>query len=370
MSSSHAQIPLCNSKEGNYVRSTNAVPFRGGAIREIEKMKRITALLASVVLALPPLVGAPGTAEATTHPYHAFCPGGLPSIGELTTRMTESLRLDSTGHRPLRGCVANPIQFLAAFRQGDPESEHLGDFAQMLRFLREDVERFEVDHSIEYYSSCVRGHSREADDVFMQCQPQRIAAGVQVFRDRITGRIVVKLDCVNPGLSPVAPPPCAFVVFRTTADDDVVNVGAMAATDITPQEEAACPIGVQGPLQNGAFTERAYRPLDQVRDEDCDFAAVASALQMRVHSRGCLRVTPGWYSVRVPVRFAHDASLRLVLCKTEHDGTTSCGMGVEPPEYHAQRDRKEVAIVWNSEAEARASSVRTNLWFRFEDCPQ
>lgn len=183
-------------------------------------MKRFIALILAAVLALPS-VGVPTVALSAAR-FHAFCPGGVPSKEELARRMDASVRADPTGHTPLAGCRANPIQFLEAFRQGNDPGAGPQDIRDIGRYIREDLVPVTVEQGIQYYSSCIRGRSRGADDVIMRCQPQMIPANVQVFADRHTSRMVLKLDCANPGLVPVAPAPdpCAYDRFHVGSDTE------------------------------------------------------------------------------------------------------------------------------------------------------
>lgn len=306
---------------------------------------------------------APTDARAATRqaPYHAFCPnGGTPE--SLATLIEESLKADATGRTKLKGCYANPNQFLYAFQQGDPEAR-LARVTELSRYLREDLVRVTPPTDVDYYSSCVRGKSSGVDDVIMSCDPQRIPRSEAVYANKHTGRIVLKGKCLNPGLVPVKPSPCAYVYYYV----DTAGISPIATYGKpTIAEEAECPISVQGPaLSYGALRKGGYRPLAAEAPNPCNWQDITAALKLPLHRTGCIRVAPGWYAVRVPIRFAKSQELRVVICLKADDGASTMAMGVLPNEYHPRDDRSPVATIWENQSVVPAPRANTILFWRW-----
>lgn len=179
--------------------------------REVFNTRGVRTMIKRFCIALALLLAVPVAAHAA--PFHAFCPrGGTPS--ELYSKLDASLKADPTGHQKLAGCHANPLQFLHAFRLADPnEHEHLTSLETMLIYVRDDLVVSHVSSSVRFYSSCLRGKSSGGDDVIMQCDPQTIQPRVRVYENKRTKQVVLKGDCLNPGLTPVAAveSPCAII---------------------------------------------------------------------------------------------------------------------------------------------------------------
>lgn len=317
-----------------------------------------------IVLALLSMCwAAPTGALAATGqpPYHAFCPqGGTPET--LARGLEEAIKADPTGRTNVKGCYANPNQFLYAFQQGDSEAR-LTRIEDLPRYLREDLERVKPSPDIEYYSSCVRGKSSGTDDVIMSCDPQRISATEAVYANKHTGRIVLKGKCLNPGLVPVKPNPCAYVYYYVP--ESGVSPIATYGTP-TVAEEAECPISVQGPASAySAIKKDGYRPLKEEAPNPCNWEDITRTLKLPLHRTGCIRVAPGWYAVRVPARFAKTEALRVVVCLKTDTGHSVNGMGVLPNEYHTLADGSQVAIIWPSEKLVPQDHAGTILWWRW-----
>lgn len=178
--------------------------------------KRLTTLLMSVALALPPMVGAPVTTTAATPhlQYHKFCKDGVADNHDLSRRLHDARKADPTGHAKPDRCQANVLQFVAAFQEAAPE-EHV-TIENVAEFVENGTKMVQLTEDITFYSSCVKGHSPEADDVVMRCgQPQTLKKGTWVIASIKTGKKLVKLDCGNVGFTLTFRPPCDLVVFES-----------------------------------------------------------------------------------------------------------------------------------------------------------
>lgn len=310
-------------------------------------MRNVLALLASAVLAIPS-VGAPTRADA--RPIgHRFCLNGVRDNHDLADRLAQSIQRDGSGNTPLRGCVANPKQFLAAFQNGDPESAHLfATVGDLIAFLREHTRVVTITENARFYSSCVRGQSRDVGDVVMRCQPEQLQ-GVQVLVDELSGRRILILRCANPGLSPLAPPPCAYVIIEIR-ERGRLNIGDFerAGHEITPVEEAQCPTAITGPRHDGSFQPSDYRSIG-MEEIVCDFSEIEHAFDMRVRRQACLNVEPGFYAVRVHYRHVTDENLRVFVCAFSEERGQSLGRGALPATYRRLSDRSAVSVIWYEE---------------------
>lgn len=270
-------------------------------------MKRILSLILALALALPPSMGAVASANAaaTSHAFHAFCRGGVPSKEELARRMAASIRAQPNGTRDLERCEANPNQYLYAFQQADPEAG-LTTIAQLPAYIRSLVP-MRPETNVQYYSSCVRGRTLGTDDVIMNCQPQTIAADVPIYGNPVTGRMTLKLTCANPGIVPVAEDPCAYIRFHVGSPDEV---------------------RAHVPIYGGGTSDRCfgYRKVGESTWNDiipgcpnspCDMRAVdrVAAPRERSFTGTIENLTPGDYELRVErSAFAENDGARLGVC--------------------------------------------------------
>jgi hypothetical protein len=333
-------------------------------------LRKITALLASVAMAIP-TVGLPTLADA--RPLgHRFCQNGVADNLDLANRWEEARQYEiahnlPAGSRVLRACNANGVKFLAGLRQGSPEAaDRLVTMEDGIRYLREETEVVVVETDARFISSCVRGITADASDVLMRCQPEGLR-GVRVLRDKRSGRYVLILRCANPGVSPLAPAPCGFVLIH------VMTPGRLSTADmyseghqLTQEEEAQCPLAIAGPVAGGSFAAGSYRNIVGQTAQPCDFADTAEYFNMRISRSACVEVQPGWYAVRVHIRHATDGGLRLFNCFTPEGGEGSLSQGAEPATYRPQPDRSAVAVVWYNESDVPEAYRSEQQYFRWQ----
>jgi hypothetical protein len=314
-------------------------------------MKRSIALFLSAILVLPPL-GAPSMAFAAPR-GHAFCKGGLPGKEELAKRLTESLAKDASGMTPLRGCVASPVQFLEAFRKGDQQRHDL-TLATLVRFVHEDLEKTEIDHSIKWTSSCVKDGGHGPDAVIMHCVVETVKPGTLVYKDKVTNTIVIKFDCVNPGLAPAEPIPCAFVRVAVPRPTKLTQ---LVFGDYTAEELTACPLFYAGPFPEGGRPRKGdFQPLEGPLV--CDTRSVERRVNLPLAHKGCVPVKAGWYFEQVPARVATDSNLRVVNCLPWTDA-----LGAEPDDYR-KSDGIPVATIWPNAASVPEAYAGTDLYWQ------
>lgn len=172
--------------------------------------------------------------------------------------------------------------------------------------------------------------------------------------------------CRNLSGRRIVPPPCVTILVpaRLVEQDAVVNVGVLY-TDTQP-DESRCEIGVQGPGTGTGgltFARDGYQRLSDCERHPCDWRMVLRATGQRLYRSGSFEVTAdGWYAIRVPAEFATNPSLRVVLCLTKADGTTTTmGLGVQHFDYR-ERGSERVAVVWYNQTLATRQNEQTLFW--------
>ncbi|MDB5195414.1 MAG: hypothetical protein JWO84_598 [Parcubacteria group bacterium] len=316
----------------------------------------------------PPATATAAPAVATLgkqHPFYAFCKGGVPSKDELVRRMRKSLDADRNGMQKLEGCHANPVQFLEAFRQGDPEAG-LTHVSQLVVYIDGLVE-MTPDRDTVYYSSCVMGKTNGPEDVKPKCQPQKIAAGVKVYGNPKTHRMTLKLDCANPGLVPVAPPSCDLIVFEVRREGEHRSHHPVYG----PAEDATChgyqkvALTADGGIRLlGDRGEFAPGCLDRMPSCSYEGADAAARPRVRTFDGTIDALKPGFYAVRVSHHFSTNVANALGICVEFTDPetgewTTSFTAIVRTVDYKTRPNGQRVARVAYQENELPAG-VREN----------
>ncbi len=275
-------------------------------------MKRFTAL-ASFVLALLLSFGVVEAAQASM--FHAFCKGGVPSKEILVTRMEKSYAANHDGSVKLEGCQANLVQFFKAFKEGDPTATNLVSVADVAAYTSK-LKLMTPERDIKYFSSCVKGQSAGPEDVVMNCQPQFIKASVQVYGNPVTGRMTLKLDCANPGLVPVSPPPCDLIVFEVRQTGERRSHHPVYG----PGEDVKCHGYVKVALKGGTIRllgnggEIAPGCLDQMPSCSYDGADEYAAPRQRTADGTIDGLTPGFYAISVSRGFSSNPANALGIC--------------------------------------------------------
>ena len=167
---------------------------------------------------------------------------------------------------PLTACGFNkPLhiwQFFArhhpdlGFTKTNPGAE---DFARMTQYIR-TLELETIRESGRYYNTRVvrTGNSYRHDLDWQRDLP----AGTRVWTDRNTGVAIFKANCANGLKRIVREDPCVYLLFRAENKDAFGRVAALG--EVTPQEEAECPISYQGPgtgADGRTFDPNGYKPL-------------------------------------------------------------------------------------------------------------
>jgi hypothetical protein len=269
---------------------------------------------------------------------------------------------DSSGNASIAGGAGGfykPLhvwQFFArhhpdlGFTKTNPGAE---DFARMTQYIR-TLELTTIRESGRYYNTRVvrTGNSYRHDLDWQRDLP----AGTRVWTDRNTGVAIFKANCANGLKRIVREDPCVYLVFRAENKDAFGRVAALG--EVTPQEEAECPISYQGPgtgADGRTFDPNGYKPLVDCPDHPCDWRQATSFYRLPLHRQGSFRVSEGWWVIRLPRRFAETLDLRAILCLTDDNGQSTLMMGALPTLYLDVGGGMKVYTLYYNEASIPAS---------------
>lgn len=187
-----------------------------------ELMRKLVSAPALVLLAVPSFGTAgyaqtSGAARTINGTGHRFCQRGLESPAALAAKMEESLRLDPSGKRVLRGCAANPLLFLEGFQKADPNA-NLTSVNQLPGYLRTLVQMDDKDNA-DLDVSCLRDRADGVRYVVMKCEARAREPGEVSYGNPKTNKIVLMSRCANPVLGyaeiPVVAAKCPEVRYPT-----------------------------------------------------------------------------------------------------------------------------------------------------------
>lgn len=347
----------------------------GGAIgrqpMRIKKSIRLAlALTLATVTAIPTAIIPTAAFAATGYPVMMRGIEGANPQEAFADLIVESVKKDPTGSAELRGGVGgySPRHVYAMMREYHPElgftklNPTRTDFIALADYIR-TLELKKLEKGGVYRNSRMirRGNTYRHDLRWQHFLP----AGTEVLVDRNTGVPILKRNCAN-GVAPVVvarPSPCIYVLVPAHTDLKL-SQGVLSPVYRDTQR---CEFSIAGPgigANGQMFTPEDFVKVTEREPFPCDWTKSVQYFGQPVALQGCMRVTKGWWAIKLDPSFLDDYRNILDLCEQLPDGTTSLSVDIRPRDFVRNANGIYMAVVWPSEAEV-PTAYPEGQWFEW-----